>query len=161
MTAKRYLFIDAYNVIHATEDLRRILNTDLDSACNRLTERVTAIHDAETIHTVLVFDSRNESLEVDHPLGKKTFECVYAPAGLSADGVIEQLVTRVAEPTHVTVASNDALVRESARASGAIAIGSKDLFDWIYACEQRLVQDAQRRSKTNEKEWRNGFEFDW
>ncbi|MGK0176928.1 MAG: putative RNA-binding protein with PIN domain [Lentimonas sp.] len=160
MTAKRYLFIDAYNVIHAVEDLRKALDKSLDSARDQLAERAVSIHDAEGIHTVLILDSSRQSLAVDHPYGKKTFEFVYAPARLSADGVIEQLLTRVAEPANVTVASNDAMVCESARVNRAVAISANDLLDWICACERRLIQDAERRRKLNEKAWRNGIELD-
>ena len=156
----RYLLVDAYNVIHAVEDLREALDNSLDSACDQLAERLMSIHDADDIHTVLVFDGRGESPEVSHPPGVRTFERVYAPAGMTADGVIEQLLTRIAEPESVTVASEDALVRESTRVSGAIAISAGDLLDWINACEQRLIQDAEQRRKASEKEWRNGIEFD-
>ena len=138
-----------------------LMNEGADCARDRLAERAVSIHDAEGVHTVLVLDSRNESLEIDHPFGKKSFEFVYAPARLSADGVIERLVARIAEPSRVTVASNDAMVRESARVSGAIAISASDLYDWIGACERQLIQDAERRRKTNEKEWRNGIDFDF
>ncbi len=161
MSAKRYLFIDAYNVIHAIGDLRKALGKSLDSARDQLAERVVSIHDAEGVHTVLILDSRSEALTIDHPFGKKTFEFVYAPARLSADGVIERLLTRVAESANVTVASNDAMVRESARVNGAIAISANDLIDWICACEQRLIQDSERRRKLNEKKWKNGIDLDW
>ena len=161
MSAKRYLFIDAYNVIHAIEDLRKALDKSLDSARDQLAERVVSIHDAEGVHTVLILDSSSEALTVDHPLGKKTFEFVYAPARLSADGVIERLLTRVSEPGNITVASNDAMVRESARVSGAIAISANDLMDWICACERRLIRDSERRRRLNDRKWKNSIDLDW
>ena len=161
MTAKRYLLIDAYNVIHANANLRRALGRSLDVARDLLAEKVLAIHNVEGIHTILVLDSRHESLEVEHPFGQQSFELVYAPARLSADGVIEQLLNRVTETAHVTVASNDGMVRECARANGAIAIGCADLLDWACACERRFAQDAQQRKRKNELEWKNGIELDW
>ena len=161
VSAKRYLFIDAYNVIHAIGDLRNALDESLDSARDQLTERAVSIHDVEGIHIVLILDSSSEALKVSHPFGKKTFEVIYAPARLSADGMIEQLLTRVAEPANVTVASNDSMVRESARVNGAIAISSDDLFNWICACEQHLIQDVERRRKLNDNEWKNGIDLDW
>ena len=159
---KRYLLVDAYNVIHAVEDWHRVLTDEgADCARDHLAERVVSSHDAEGIQTVLVFDSRGESLEVDYPFGKKTFECVYAPAKLSADGVIERLVAGIPKPAHVTVASNDNMVRESARVNGAIAISAEDLLDWICASERHLIQDTERRRKANEKAWRHGIDFNF
>ena len=58
------------------------------------------------------------------------------------------------------MADFDAMVRESERVNGAITMSADDLFDWICACERRLMQDAERRRKLNEQEWKNGIEFD-
>ena len=157
---KRYLIVDAYNVIHAIKELREVLDKSPDGARDQLAERAMAIHDVDGIHTVLVFDGCGESLEVIHSPGRETFELVYAPAGTTADGIIEKLLTRIAEPGGVTVASDDAMIRESARVNGAIAISSEDLFNWICICEQRLVRDVERRRKMNEKEWHNRIQLD-
>ena len=160
MPEDRYLLIDAYNVICATGELRDALRDNIDSARDRLTEMVSSIHDAEGIRTALILDSRNDSLEVDHPFGKKTFEYIYAPAALTADGVIERIVARVSNPAGVTVVSNDNMVRESTRANGAIALTPEELFEWARACDARLIQDAQRRRKENARKWKHGFDID-
>lgn len=160
MPSDRYLLIDAYNVIHATSVLREVMREGLDSARDKLVAIVSSIHDAEGVRTALILDSRNESLEVDHPFGKKTFELIYAPASLSADGVIERIVARVSNPGNVTVVSNDNMVRESIRANGAIAFTPEELFDWASACDGRLLLDAQRRRKENAREWENGLDLE-
>jgi len=160
MPEESYLLIDAYNVIYATDELREVLRENLDAARDRLTEMVASIHDAEGVRTALILDSRNSSLEVDHPFGKKTFEWIYAPAGLSADGVIERIVARVANPARVTVVSQDNMVRESIRANGAMAMDAEELFAWARACDARIIQDAQRRRKANAREWQNGLDLD-
>jgi predicted RNA-binding protein with PIN domain len=152
--------IDAYNVICATADLREALRENLDRARDLLAERVLSIHDAEGIRTALILDSRNDSLEVDHPFGKKTFEYIYAPAALSGDGVIERIVARVSNPADVTVVSNDNMVRESIRANGANAFTPEELFEWARGCEVRLMQDAQRRRKENARIWKNGLDIE-
>ena len=58
-------------------------------------------------HVALVLDSRKDKLEVEHPYKVKTFEYLYAPATLTADGVIERMVARVKNPNDTTVVSND------------------------------------------------------
>ena len=85
MPEERYLLIDAYNVIYATDELREVLRENLDAARDRLTEMVASIHDAEGVRTALILDSRNSSLEVDHPFGNKTFEWIYAPSLYTVD----------------------------------------------------------------------------
>ena len=150
-----YLFIDAYNVIYATNTLHKVMLGSLDAARDQLAEAVRSIHDAEGLHVVLVMDSRQDSLQVEHPYKVKTFEFVYAPADVSADGVIERMVARVEKSVDVTVVSNDLMVRESARANGALALRPEGLLEWARACKMRLLRDAHRRKDINEKEFRN------
>ena len=161
MTCSRYLLIDAYNVICATPHLCAALSQNMDSARDLLAEQVISIHDAEGYRVALVLDSRNSRLEVEHPRGKKTFEYLYAPAGLSADGVIERIVARAKPGDQVTVVSNDLMVRESIRSNGAVAMRPEQLFDWAHACDRRLFQDAARRRSQHAKVWRNGIYLDF
>lgn len=156
----RYLLIDAYNVICATDSLRAIMQAELDTARDQLAEIVRSIHDAEGVHVTLVLDSRKDTLEVEYPYKVKTFEYLYAPAALSADGVIERMVARVKNPHDSTVVSNDRMVRESVRANGAIALRPEELFEWARGCEARLVQDTRRRNAANAKNFRNGLDLD-
>jgi len=160
VASDRYLLVDAYNVICATDHLRETLAENIDAARDQLAEIVSSIHDAEGIRVALILDSRNDLLEVEHPFGKKTFEYLYAPAALTADGVIERILRRVKNPNDVSVVSNDNLVREATRSSGAIALRPEELFEWARACDARLVQDAARRRKENAKEWRHGLDID-
>jgi predicted RNA-binding protein with PIN domain len=155
----RYLLIDAYNVICATDSLRAIMQAELDTARDQLAEIVRSIHDAEGVHVALVLDSRNDTLEVEHPYKVKTFEYLYAPAALSADGVIERMVARVKNPHDTTVVSNDRMVRESVRANGAIALRPEELFEWARGCESRLRLDTHRRNTANAKDFRNGLDL--
>lgn len=160
MSTSRYLLIDAYNVICATDHLRETLNENMDAARDRLAEIVASIHDAEGVRVALILDSRNDRLEVEHPFKKDTFEYLYAPAALTADGVIERILKRVKNPGDVSVVSNDNMVREATRSSGAMALRPEELFEWASACEARLLQDAARRRNENGKEWRNGLDIE-
>ncbi len=156
----RYLLIDAYNVICATDSLRETMQGNLDAARDQLADIVRSIHDAEGVRVALVLDSRNEGLHVEHPYKVKTFEFVYAPADVSADGVIERMVARIKKSSDTTVVSNDRMVRESARANGAMALRPEELFEWARGCEARLLQDARRRNAANAKDFRNGLDLD-
>ena len=157
----RCLIIDAYNVICSTDSLREIMQGKLDTARDQLAEIVRSIHDAEAVHVALILDSRNDKLEVEYPYKVKTFEYLYAPASLSADGIIERMVARVKNPHDTTVVSNDRMVRESVRANGAIALRPEDLFEWARGCQSRLVQDNYRRNAANAKDFKNGLNLDF
>lgn len=159
MLKERYLLIDAYNVIHAIPRLRNHLASGPDAARDSLAESVRSIHDTEGVRTALVLDGRGERIEVEHPYGVNTFEYLYAPATLTADGAIEQMAARAGSDVEISVASEDRMVRESVRASGANTISAIELMDWAEACERRLAMDAARRRKQNETSWRNGIDL--
>ncbi len=160
MAESRYLLIDAYNVICATESLRKLMSGQLDAARDQLAELVRPIHDAEGVRVALILDSRNESLEVEHPYEVKSFEFLYAPAALTADGVIERIVNRARDSGMVNVVSNDNMVREATRANGAMALRPEELFRWAEACAERLRQDRHRYNKKNAQVFRNNLNID-
>lgn len=149
----RYLFVDAWNVVHALPQLNKLMASGLDCARDALAQMVEPIHQAEAIHVVLVFDSRQDTVQTEHPLGVKTFEYLYAPAALSADGAIERMVARLQDPSQSTVISNDAMVRESIRSSGANALNPQELADWAKACELRQQQGLLTMRRKNERNW--------
>ena len=94
----RYLLIDAYNVICATDPLREVMQGKLDTARDQLAEIVLRIHDAEAVHVaLLVLDSRNDKPEVEHPYKVKTL-IPLRTRRLSADGVIERMVAHLKNP---------------------------------------------------------------
>jgi len=160
MSSDRYLLIDSHNVICATDHLRRMLADNQDAARDKLAEIVCAIHDAEDIRVAMILDSKNDVLQVDYPFGKKTFEYLYAPASLTADGVIERIIRRAPEAHKVTVVSNDNCIREATRSTGAIALRPEELFEWAKACEKHLELDALRRNQANESSFRNGIDIE-
>lgn len=156
----RYLLIDAHNVIHATDSLRELFFSNQDAARDKLAESALAIHDAEGFRVALVMDSKNARLEVEHPFKKNSFEYLYAPAELTADGVIERILRRAKEPEAMTVVSNDNFIRESTRACGGIVLRPEEFFEWAAACGKRLEQDAIRRNAANARDFRNGLDIE-
>ena len=107
----------------------------------------------------LILDIRKDRLEVQHPFQRDTFEYLYAPAALSADGVIERIIVRASRADLVSVVSND-LVREATRAQGALALRPEEFFQWSRACAARMEADAVRRQKAQAKDFRNGLNID-
>lgn len=156
----RYLLIDAHNVIHATDRLRELFLNNQDAARDKLAESAVWIHDADGLRVALVMDSKHARLEVEHPFKKKTFEYLYAPAELTADGVIERILRRARAPEAMTVVSNDNFIRESTRACGGIVLRPEEFFEWARACEKRLEQDTIRRNSANELDFRNGIDIE-
>lgn len=159
MSSDRYLLIDAYNVIYAMSDLRKLMQGNIDSARDKLAKFAREIHDAEAVRVALILDSKSDKLQVEYPYESKRFEFIYAPSALTADGVIERIVRRVKQPELVSVVSNDNMVREATRSSGAMALRPEEFFDWSRASTVQLNQLAKSRSRSNDKNFENRLRF--
>lgn len=129
-------------------------------ARDSLAEMVQSIHSVEDVHIIMVFDSSNKTIEIEYPFRDKTFEFVFAPQSLTADGVIERILVRMKNKEQVSVVSNDNLVREATRSNGAAALRPQDLFDWIESSKKRLGEIRNINSSTKDKPLENRINID-
>src|SRR5690606_9691257 len=109
----------------------------------------------------IVFDAPGAQVRVERPSGEPTFSVLYAPAEVTADGLIEQLVARSPVPQHCTVVSRDNLIAESIRASGAVLMTVDWLFDWVARCQTRMDGEAERRRRTQRQDWKTAGGSAW
>ena len=160
VAVKRYILLDGYNIIYASEALKHLMPNNKSRARESLAEMVQAIHSVEDVHIIIVFDSSNQSIEIEYPFLDKTFEFVFAPQSLTADGVIERILVRIKNKEQVSVVSNDNLVREATRSNGAAALRPQDLFDWIQSSNKRLSEIRNVNSSTQGKPLHNPIDID-
>jgi predicted RNA-binding protein with PIN domain len=155
VSVKRYILLDGYNIIYASDALKHLMPNNKLRARESLAEMVQAIHSVEDVHIIIIFDSSNNAVEVEYPFRDKTFEFVFAPKSLTADGVIERILVRIKNKEQVSVVSNDNLVREATRSNGAAALRPKDLFDWIRSSNKRLNEMRNINSSPEDKTLEN------
>lgn len=163
MENERTLIVDGYNVIYASDTLKQFMPKNKERARAVLAERIKAIHSAESVRVIVVFDSSKERIEIEYPFGEngdKSFEFVFAPHSLTADGVIERILVRMKHKDQATVISNDNLVREATRSNGAVALRPNDLFAWIESSEKRLIELQGNRNMGKNAVLENRIEID-
>ena len=160
VSVKRYILLDGYNIIYASDALKHLMPNNKSRARETLAEMVQSIHSVEDVHIIIVFDSSKKVIEVEYPFRDKTFEFVFAPKSLTADGVIERILVRIKNKELVSVVSNDNLVREATRSNGAAALRPQDLFDWIKSSNKRLGEIRNIHSSTDSKPLENRINID-
>ena len=160
MSVKRYILLDGYNIIYACDALKHLMPNNKSRARESLSEMVQSIHSVEDVHIIIVFDSSNKAIEIEYPFRDKTFEFVFAPHSLTADGVIERILVRIKNKEQVSVVSNDNLVREATRSNGAAALRPQDLFDWIQSSNRRLSEIQNINFSTKDKPLENRINID-
>ena len=157
---QRHLLIDGYNVLHQWPAGKLFLNRSQMAAGRDFLARETRVlHDREGWRVTLVFDGKGSEVEVERPFMDPTFSLLYAPASLSADAVIEQLVAGCADPGSCVVVTLDRLERETLAAVGANTMTPEDLARWIAGAVQRMRGELQQRDRQIRREW--GNRLDW
>lgn len=119
-----------------------------------LVERVRILHDSGEVYTTVVFDGRGHRLESvgQH---KGDVEVLYAPKGLSADAIIEQVVLRAPDPSNFIVATRDNMVRETVFIQGARTITPEELEEWIEKLERRQSKKIKQQSEKTDRRFGN------
>lgn len=154
-----HLIIDGFNVIYQLPELLKLLRRSQELACAALVDEVSSIHSASGMRVSVVFDGVGQKVDIQYPTGNQGIAVLYAPSGLSADGLIEQLVAKSSEPETITVASRDNAVALSIRTNGAFTITPEELQDWIRrSCERsnrtlQRVRQHNRKFEQNDSPW--------
>ncbi len=139
--------IDGNNLLHRIPPLQQMLARDAEQARQNLLSMLAGILGIVGVdEIVLVFDGRGDRVGRLQPLPGLTV--LYSSDKLSADAVIERLVSSADEPSRWRVVTSDRMERETAHAAGAETMGCGDFIDWMEQ-QQRNMQGslAQRRRR--------------
>lgn len=138
---EKHLFVDGYNIIHAWPELKQALGDyGWQAATTRLVEMVRILHDILGIQVTVVFDGQGPKVEMDRPTKEVYFSVLYSCSGLTADGLIEQLVRKASKHKkhlEVLVATQDALLCQTVQAVGAYTLSPSELLSWVGRTHER------------------------
>ena len=125
------VIIDGYNVIHADDELKSIVRTDLRRARKELSDRIARYLKRRKIRVTLVFDGHGGLTDVDIPV-PGTFQILYSCSGQTADELILQILRESRNPRAFTVVTSDmADIGREAGAMGAEVLSSRDFLERI------------------------------
>lgn len=148
-----HLLVDGYNVLHSWPEKKDIWKGGFDVARDRLGDALRILHDREGIRVTLVFDGKGNDVEIERPSEHLTFSYLFAPKGITADTIIEQLVSSSPAPSGIWVVSRDNGIRETVFALGGTCMAPVELFQWIHGNHEMQARDLNRRNKEARKQW--------
>ncbi len=127
MSREPLLIVDGYNVLYAWPVLMRDASGDLQTARERLANRLSEYEATRGVHAILIFDgNRKQALG---PQAAYAVETRFSSKGLSADHLIERLIVEVREATDeylpITVATSDRLIHSLAMREHVAVTGSR------------------------------------
>jgi predicted RNA-binding protein with PIN domain len=143
------LLIDGYNLLHASGILGRgvgpgSLERSRNALLNFLAESLT---EKQLSRTTVVFDAREAPPGLPRTIVERGITVRFAPKGLDADSVIEELIEAESSPRRLTVVSSDHRLHRAARRRRAKAIDS----DVWYGEVIRLRIERARKKKHSGK----------
>jgi len=136
-----WLIIDGYNVLHQIDDLAELIRTDIQAARHRLVRQVENTAHRMAPQTTIVFDGREAG--GDASLTSTHLEVCFSPGNLSADTVIERLVTKFTAPEKILVVTSDHAEHATVSSAGAQVMSSQD---FVARCEQDSRRSITKRT---------------
>lgn len=157
----KHLLVDGYNIIHQWPELARLLKDfGVEAARAQLGECLRPIHDSEHYRVTIVFDGRGKSPEIERPSPDLTFSFLFTPTGITADQMIEELVSTAKYPLEIIVATRDNLLTETVGANGGLTLSPQQLLDWVDSCRKRVTAIVQDQNRSSRARWRNARNAD-
>ena len=142
------LIVDGYNVIHAWPSLKRLLGVSLESARDKLVERLSVFGLVTETDVTVVFDAHHSSAMANAEENVEGVHVVFTRKGHSADHAIERLAyTATGAGDNLTVATSDRFQSDMVRGMGGAVISAPELERQVIAAEGELGRRVQKYSK--------------
>lgn len=144
---KTVLIVDGYNVIHGSEDLKRLSDIQLEEAREKLIEDLSGYSGFKGWETILVFDAyRQESFEKREEI-RGQVKVVFTEKNKTADTYIEKLVFSLPKAYTVRVVTSDYTLQRMVLASGGERVPSRELIEDMAFTLKKFREDKKRVTK--------------
>jgi len=141
-----WLIIDGYNLLHKTDELAKMLRTDMAAARHRLVRMVESTALKTAPQTTIVFDGREAGQ--DAALTSKHLEIYFSPDNLTADSIIERLVSKFHNAEKILVVTSDHAEHDTVSSAGAHVISSEE---FLAQCQINNRKSIPKRTRPGEE----------
>lgn len=129
--SQKYLIVDGYNIVHAWEELKCLVNDNLEGARMRLLDVLSNYQAFIKFETIVVFDAYKVKGNLGEMFDYQNIHVVYTKEAETADSYIEKLTHRISKDYQVTVATSDGLVQLITRGNHCTVWSANDLREEI------------------------------
>jgi len=140
---KTLLIVDGYNVIHGSEDLKRLSDIQLEEAREKLIEDLNGYSGFKGWETILVFDAyRQESFDNREEIRGRV-KVVFTKKNKTADTYIEKLVYSLPKAYTVFVVTSDYTLQRMVLASGGERVPTRELIEDMALTLKKFRQEKK------------------
>ncbi len=149
---KEYLLVDGYNIIFAWEDLNELSKINIESARNKLMDRLSNYQGYKKMTLILVFDAYKVKGNPGSVMKYHNIYVVYTKEAETADQYIEKTVHEIGRKYQVTVATSDALEQVIILGQGGNRLSAANLLEEVEAVEAVEAEISKKVQKKTPKE---------
>lgn len=141
---KTILIVDGYNVIHGSDELKRLSEIQLEEARVKLINDLNGYSGFKGWETILVFDAyQQQSLEKREELVGR-IKVVFTEKNKTADTYIEKLVYSLPNSYTVRVVTSDFTLQQMVLASGAERVPVRELIQDMETTLKNFRDDKKK-----------------
>ena len=133
-----YLLVDGYNIIHAWEETRGIVEQNLDAARQILLEALTEYRAMISSEIIVVFDAYRVSGHKTEIMEYQNLHVVFTREAETADQYIARFTTEHEKKYDITVATSDGLIQLIIRGADAKLMSARELRDEVQNNKEML-----------------------
>ncbi|WP_405341831.1 NYN domain-containing protein [Ruminococcus sp.] len=133
-----YVLVDGYNIIHAWDNLREMVNEHMDVARNLLINTLCNYQGYKKCELILVFDAYKIKGHVREVEKFNNITIVYTKEAETADMYIERASYKLAKNNRVRVVTSDGMEQLIILGNGAIRVSAREFREEIDAAEKEI-----------------------
>ena len=143
---KEYLLVDGYNIIFAWEDLNELSKINIESARNKLMDRLSNYQGYKKMTLILVFDAYKVKGNPGSVMKYHNIYVDYTKEAETADQYIEKTVHEIGRKYQVTVATSDALEQVIILGQGGNRLSAANLLEEVEAVEAEISKKVKKEA---------------
>ena len=146
---KNYVLVDGYNVIFAWDELKRLADTDLGAARERLMEILCNYSAYTKNDVVLVFDAYKVPGNTGERFDFHNIHVAYTKERELGDVYIERLISEIGKNDRVRVVTSDNLIQLSAVRFGVLRMSAAEFereVDSVHAKIGRFLDEIREKN---------------
>ena len=143
---KEYLLVDGYNIIFAWEDLNELSKINIESARNKLMDRLSNYQGYKKMTLILVFDAYKVKGNPGSVMKYHNIYVVYTKEAETADQYIEKTVHEIGRKYQVTVATSDTLEQVIILGQGGNRLSAANLLEEVEEVEAEISKKVQKKT---------------
>ena len=158
--SKKYLLVDGYNVIYAWDELKELLDTNVDAARGKLLDEMCNYQGMKGMELIVVFDAyrvKGHETEISDYLN---IHVVYTKEAETADQYIEKFAHTHGRKYDVTVATSDGLEQIIIRGQGCRLLSARELKRDYEEAKAQIRTEYLEQQKHEKSYVMDGISFD-